>query len=245
MSRCEELLDRLEIAPPGVLGEELRRHLDECPACRDAVARRQAVSEAAQAVASAAVPPELLSRLKTLPRFPAACEDTLDLLGDALSGCLPVSERSRFLLHVQGCARCRATWEALATLREVGSAAQAPPRLRAAAALPPRQRLAVRRRRGVFDMRLAVAAAYLFAALTVVLAGSPGTLAERGGSRISGAATYVRAAVENRVVSYSRQLQEHVSIAGGWVFDTARETWQQLQQIFSGKRQNQNDERNV
>lgn len=245
MSRCEVLLDRLEEAAAGVLPDELRRHLEECPVCQEAVARRQAVSEAAQAVSSTAVPQALLGRLKSLPRFPATCEDALDQLGEALSGSLPVAERSRFLLHLQECARCRATWEALATLREVGSAAQAPPRLRGAAALPPRQRLAVRRRRGVFDVRLAIAAAYLFAALTVVLAGSPGALTDRGGARIASAATYARAAVENRVISYSRRLQERVSTAGGWVTETARDTWNQVQQLFSGKRENQTGERNV
>jgi len=245
MSRCEELLDYLEEAEAGVLPAELREHVRECSACREAVERRQAVAEAAQAVAGAAPPAALLERLRAMPRFPAACEEALDLLGDALSGSLPAASRSRFLLHLQACARCRATWEALATLREVGSAAQAPPRLRAAAALPPRQRLAVRRRRGVFDVRLAVAAAYLFAALTVVLAGSPGALADRGGFRLTGAATYVRAAVENRLVSYSRRLQEQVSTAGGWVSDTARETWQQLRKLISSRRENQPAERNV
>ncbi len=245
MSLCEVLLDRLEEAAAGVLPDELRQHLRGCSVCQEAVARRQAVIEAAHSVASAAAPAALLDRLRAMPRFSASCEDALDLLGDALSGSLPVAARSRFLMHLQACGRCRATWEALATLREVGSVTHASKRLRAAAALPPRQRLAVRRRRGVFDLRLAVAAAYLFAALTVVLAGSPGALTDRGGARIASAATYVRAAVENRVISYSRRLQEHASTAGGWVSDTARETWQQLRELLSGRRENQTGERNV
>ncbi len=245
MSRCETLLHRLEEAVAGGLPEELRQHLEECAGCREAVARRQAVAEAGQVVASAVAPAALVGRLRAMPRFPAACEDALDQLGDALCGSLPAASRSSFLAHLQACDRCRATWEALATLRDVGRVAQAPPRLRAAAALPPRQRLAVRRRHGVFDLRLAVAAAYLFAALTVVLAGSPGALADRGGSRIAGAVTYVRAAVENRVLSYSRRLQEHASTAGAWVADTARETYLQLRRLVADRRQNHTNERDV
>ncbi len=246
MSHCERLFDHLAEANAGGLPEELRRqHLEECPACREAAARWQAVAEAAKVVASTGAPAGLLEQLRAMPRFPSTCESTLDQLGDALAGLLPAASRSNFLAHLQACDRCRTSWEALATLREVGCAAQAPPQLRAVAALLPRQRLAVGRRPGVFDLRLAVAAAYLFAALTVVLGGSPGALAGRGGVRLTGATTYVRAAVENRLVSYSRRLQEQVSTAGGWVSGTARETWQQLRKLISSRRENQPAERNV
>ncbi len=245
MRSCEELLDRLEDAATGGLPVELARHLQECPHCQEIVARWQAVGEAPRLTAGAVAPPDLVARLKRLPRFSAACEATLDLLGDALAGALPAAERTRFLVHLQQCASCRATWEALATLREVGHGTVAPPRLRATAALPPRQRLAVRRRRGLFDLRLAVAAAYFFAALTVVLAGSPGSPADGGGARIARVATFARAAVENRIVSYSRRLQEHMSSAGGRVSETLRETWQQVQQRLFPQRENHNGERDV
>lgn len=245
MNSCDELLDRLEEAATGRLPTELDRHLQECPHCQEAVAQWQAMSEAVRTTVRTVAPPDLVARLKLLPRFPAACEATLDLLGDALTGALPAAERTRFLVHLQQCASCRATWEALATLREVAHIAVAPPRLRAAAALPPRQRLAVRRRRGLFDLKLAVAAAYLFAALTVVLAGSPGSPADGGGARIASVATFARAALENRIVSYARRLQEHVSTAGGWVSETVRETWQQVQQRLFPSRENHNGEDNV
>ncbi|MEP0774185.1 MAG: zf-HC2 domain-containing protein [Acidobacteriota bacterium] len=245
MKCCDELLDRLEEAATGRLPTELDRHLRECPHCQESAARWQAVNEAVRTTARTVAPPELVARLKRLPRFPVACETTLDLLGDALTGALPAAERTRFLVHLQQCASCRTTWEALATLREVGLGTVAPPRLRATAALPPRQRLAVRRRRGLFDLRLAVAAAYLFAALTVVLAGSPGSPGDGGGARIASVATFARAAVENRIVSYSRRLQEHVSTAGDWVSETVRETWQQVQQRLFPRRENHHGESNV
>lgn len=245
MKSCDELLDRLEEAAAGRLPTGLDRHLQGCPHCQEAVARWQATSEAVRTTARTVAPPELVARLKRLPRFPAACEATLDLLGDALTGALPAAERTRFLVHLQQCARCRATWESLATLREVGHITVAPPRLRATAALPPRQRLAVRRRRGLFDLRLAVAAAYLFAALTVVLAGSPSSPPAGGGARIASVATFARAAVENRIVSYSRRLQEHITAAGGWVSETVRDTWQQVQQRLFPRRENHNGENNV
>lgn len=245
MSRCEKLRARLGEAVADELSEELREHLPGCPACREALARHAAVREAAQVLATTAPPPALLERLHALPRFAAPCENALDLLGDALAGMLPVAERSAFLRHLQECGSCRATWEALATLREVGRASEAPPRLRAAAALPPRQLLAVRRRHGVFDVRLAVAAAYLFAALTVLLAGGPAKLTDTGGARIAAVATYGRAAVANRLASYSWRVREQVSSASGWVSATVSEAWQQLAALFSGRRENQSEKHNV
>lgn len=244
MKECQELLDLLEGPTPLALSTELREHLEQCPACRQAVARWQALGEAAELLAQAPPPAALVESVKRLPRFAPACEATLEGLGDALAGTLPARDRTRFLTHLQGCPSCRATWEALATLREVGRAARAPAALCALAALPPRQRLALRRRRGVFDVRLAVAAAYLFAALTVALVGSPQGIAEQGAA-LARAGTYLEAAVDNRLASIARRFGESASATAAWAWDAARASWEQLQQLFAGRGENRREEQNV
>lgn len=245
MTRCRELLDHLSGSEFGALPEELRRHLDSCETCQEALARRQAVAEAASTLRAVMPPADLLAHLCRAPRFPAGCEEMLNALGEALSSSLAGPERTRFLLHLQGCERCRTVWEALATLREAGLATVAPRHLCALAALPPRQRLAIRRRRGLFDLRLAVAAAYLFAALTVVLVGNPALMADRGATQLTTATTYVRAAVANRFASFGRRVQEGVTTTSARVVNAAQQTWQQMQQFLSGRHENTADDRNV
>jgi anti-sigma factor RsiW len=245
MNACERLLDELDEAVSGRLPDELRAHLVECAACQQVVERHRALRDTATLVAEAQAPEELKVRLKAMPRFPAACERMVERLGDALDGELSGSETREFLVHVQTCAACRGTWEAMATLREVGRLTAPPPRLHASLAIPPRHRIAVRRKRGLFDLRLATAAAYLLAVLTVFLVGNPAVLATRGSAEMQKAALYARAAVENRIESYSRRVKEGVVAAEGWLEDKARDTWTQLQQLFGRDEENRASERNV
>lgn len=170
-------------------------------------------------------PRELVARLKSMPRLAPECDAAVALIGSALDGDIDDAARARLLQHLHGCASCAATWEALATLREVGSQVRAPRRLRAVVSLPIRQRLAARRRLPVFDLRLATAAAYLLAAATIVLVSNPATVARASSATVEKAGVYARAAVENRVAAYTRRARESVAVAADWLQHAGAEAY--------------------
>jgi len=201
MRSCDELLAFLETGDPDRLPAALERHVADCETCREALDRFRGLAEGAAALARVRAPQELLERLRRMPRLPAECERAQELLGGALDSELAEAGRRELMSHLHGCPGCRGAWEAFATLREVGRDTRVRPRLRAVAALPPRQRIEGRRRLAFFDLRLATAAAYLLAALTVMLAGNPASLARATGVGVDRATFYARAAVENRLES--------------------------------------------
>jgi anti-sigma factor RsiW len=246
MTRCELILDHLDAAMSGALSEELAAHLAGCPECQLAVQRARSVLEGEQVLASVRAPEKLRQRLKNLVRLPPACESAMERLGAALDGELPEEERGELLEHMHACSSCLAVWEAFATLRDVGANTRPPARLRAALALPPRRRVEARRRpRRFFDLRLATAAAYLLAALTVVLLSNPETVARESTYQMDRAATYASAVVHNRVKSYSQRLSEAVAGAEGWVRDHAEEAWKKARSILGGKNANSSPSNHV
>lgn len=232
MKACDELLDRIESGGLDGLDAELERHAAGCERCRGAVERAQGLAEAGRVLASVEAPPSLVTRLKQMPRLAPACETVQDLLAEALESELAAEARAELVAHLQSCASCRAVWEAFATLREVGRLAAPAPRLRAALAISPRNRVDLRHRRRFFDLRLATAAAYLLAALTIMLAGNPASLARASSEGVEKASLYARAAVENRFASLSRRAQEVVTNAEGFVRDTAIHAWEQARRMF-------------
>src|SRR5512136_2321708 len=217
MKPCEALLDQLDAAVEGGLPEELAKHLAGCPDCQLAVERVRGLSEGERVVGSVRAPEALKQKIKALPRLPLACEQAIDRMGAALEGELPEEERAALLEHLHSCHGCHSVWEAFATLRDVGAGTRAPGRLKAAVALPPRQRLEARQRRGrFFDLRLATAAAYLLAALTVMMLSNPATVARESTGRMDLAATYATAVVQNRFDSYSQRVADAAAGAQGW-----------------------------
>jgi hypothetical protein len=246
MRPCDLVLDRLDEAIVGTLPEELARHVAECADCRLAVDRARGLAEGERVLGSVRAPEALKDRLKALPRLAPACEQAIERLGAALDGELPANERAGLMEHLHSCACCQAVFEAFATLRDVGAGAVAPSRLRAAAALPPRQRLQLRQRRGgFFDLRLATAAAYLLAALTVVMLSNPSTVARESTGGMDRAATYATAAVENRFSSYSKRIADVATAVQGWVFDRAEESWQGVRSMFGRKSANPKEKKTV
>jgi predicted anti-sigma-YlaC factor YlaD len=246
MKTCDALLDHLDEVVAGTLPEELARHVAECADCRLAVERAHGLAEAEQVVGALRAPEALKQRIKALPRLAPACEQAIERLGAALDGELPVDERAALMEHMHSCVCCQAVFEAFATLRDVGAGTLASPRLRAAAALPPRQRLELRRRRGrFFDLRLATAAAYLFAALTVMMLSNPSTVARESTDGMDRAATYATAAVENRFSSYSQRIAEAATGVQGWVRDRALESWESVRSMFGGRSANPKDKKPV
>jgi predicted anti-sigma-YlaC factor YlaD len=225
MTSCDELLAFLETGDPDRLPAALERHAAECETCREALDRIRGLAEGAAALARVKAPHELLERLRRMPRLPAECERAQELLCGGLDGELDESGRRDLMGHMYGCAGCRAVWEAFATLREVGRDTRVRPRLQAVAALPPRQRIESRRRLAFFDLRLATAAAYLLAALTVMLIGNPASLARATGAGVDRATFYARAVVENRLESLAGDALETLTDGAAWAARNARDAW--------------------
>jgi hypothetical protein len=238
MKPCEALLDHLDAALAGTLPAELAEHLAGCPDCQVAVERSRGLTEGGSAFRSLHAPAPLKQRIKAMPRLAPGCEQAIELLGVALDGELSDDDRATLMGHIHDCAVCQAVWEAFATVRQVGASVRAPGRLRAAIAVPPMRRLETRRHAHFFDLRLATAAAYLIAALTVALLSNPATLARASSERMDQAATYATAAVENRFSSYTRRATESLVAAEGWVRDHAVKGWDAAKTFVGGKQEN-------
>ncbi len=239
MTSCDLLLEHLDAAVAGALPDDLARHLEGCSECRRAVERAGALAGGERLLATVAAPAELRQRLKALPRLAPGCERAIAMLGDGLDGELAEDARGQLLEHMHACASCQAIWEAFATLHEVGANTRPPARLRAALALPPNRRVEARRRpRRFFDLRLATAAAYLLAAVTVTLLSNPETVARESTYQIDRAATYASAAVENRVQSYSQRVLEAVADAQGWLRDRAQDALRTARSLVGGESAN-------
>ncbi len=233
MTPCEALLDHLDAAVAGTLPAELADHLAGCSDCQLAVERARGLM-----LDPVRAPASLKQRIKAMPRLAPGCEQALELLGIALEGELSEDDRATLMGHIHDCAVCKGVWEAFATLREVGTSVRAPGRLRAALAVPVTRRVEMRRRARYFDLRLATAAAYLIAAITVSLLSNPATLARASSDRMDQAATYASAAVQNRFSSYSERAIETFVAAEGWVRDHALKAWEQAQAFVGGKQEN-------
>jgi Putative zinc-finger len=241
---CDELLEHLEDARDGTMPEHLAAHAATCQECQRALAASLG-GETPGPLAGLTAPRPLVARIKAMPRLAAACETAIEHLNAALDGELSDRDRASLLEHMHVCQRCQAVWEAFATLREAGTNTRAGRRLRTALALPPRQHLEIRRRPRLFDLRLATAAVYLLAAISVVLVGNPATLARASSVGVEKAQLYARAAVENRIASLGRQAQQTVVLAEGWLRDHARDAWSYARHLVSSKSENQPAERHV
>jgi len=240
MTLCETLLDQLDAAVAGTLPAQLAEHLAGCPECREAVERAGDLS-----LPAVHAPASLKQRIKAMPRLSPGCEQAIELLALALEGGLSEDDRATFVGHLHDCASCKAVWEAFATLREVGTSVRTPERLRAGLAVVPTRRVEMRRRARFFDLRLATAAAYLIAALTVTLLSNPATLARASSERMDEAATYATAAVQNRFSSYSRRVLATVVTAEGWIRDHAVKVWEQAKSVVGGAQENSKAGRSV
>ncbi len=239
MNLCDALLERIEAGAIDALPAELAEHLAGCQSCQLAVERARGLADGGRTLRSVRAPESLKERLKGLARLKPECEAAIDLIGDALDGEVPDERRDRLVEHMHSCPSCHAVWEAFATLRETGRGARASARLRAGLAVPPRMRVDLRRRtRRLFDLRLATAAAYLLAALTVVLVSNPATVARASSEGMDRAALYARAAVENRVSSYSERAKDALVAAEGWARDQAVAAWGSVRSFFGGRHAN-------
>ena len=242
---CDELLDQLEDGATDMLPPHLAEHARTCELCRERLDQGGLLRPEGGAMAGVHAPRELVARLKSLPRLAPACDAGLALIGSALDGDIDDAARARLLQHLHDCASCQATWEAFATLREIGAQVRAPRRLRAALALPVGQRIAMRRRRPIFDLRLATAAAYLLAAATVVLVSNPATVARASSATVEKAGVYARAAVENRLEAYTRRARESAAVAVDWLHDAGTEAYARGRALLGLAAENRSDAKPV
>lgn len=238
MTTCDLVRENLESAVAGELEAELRRHLEECAGCRDTVRRAAQSGEGGAMLHSIRAPAELKARLKAMTRLRQECEQALERFSPALDGELDAAGQGELLQHLRACSTCQGAWEAMATLREVGSITKAPARTRAALAVHPDSRIAVRRRRRPLDLRLATAAAYLLAAMTVFLIGNPAQIARASNVPVERAAIYTRAAVENRFESVTRRVREGAAAAYDWAGDRAVDVWNGMRGLLGRKPEN-------
>ncbi|HPS78893.1 MAG TPA: zf-HC2 domain-containing protein [Thermoanaerobaculaceae bacterium] len=245
MTPCDLVREHLDATIAGEIEPTLAAHIRACSDCQEALRLARQTEEGGAVLHSIRAPAHLKERLKALVRLPLACEQALASLDLALDGELEPRDRDELLAHFRACHACQTAWEAFATLREVGSLTKAPALLRAQTAVHPENRLRTRRTRRTFDLRLATAAAYLLAAMTVFLIGNPAHIARASNAPIEKAAVYTRAAVENRFESYTRRLREGAVAAQGWVGDTATNAWNGLTNLITRRPTNPKPSGNV
>jgi Putative zinc-finger len=232
MDRCDEVLDRLEDAVAGHLDPDLAAHVAGCPLCQETVAAARATADGLRPEPLIA-PRDLVDRIKGMRRLPPACEQAHDLLQRALDGEADAVERTALMAHLHACPTCRASWETCATLREVGALTTAPTGVRASLRAHPKINLVAHRPRHFIDLRLATAAAYLFAAVTVTLATNPTSLAREGTAQVETATLYARAAVNNRLDAYGARAKEFAASTAAWVDEKAHEGWSAVRRLFA------------
>jgi len=245
MRPCDELLDHLDDALSGALPGHLAEHAHQCPECQRLLELAATLPAVAGALAEVRAPRSVVDRLKTLPRLAPPCDRAMELMSAALDGEIDEESRGTLLDHLHDCERCRAAWEAFATLHEVGTHMRAPRRLRAALAMPPRQRLAFRRRRPLLDLRLATAAAYLLAAATIVLVSNPATVARASSTTVEKAGVYARAAVENRLSALSKEVRETVVVGADWLQERGSELVARGRALLGLEGENRKDAKSV
>ncbi len=238
MTQCDLVLERLDEAVAGTLEPELAAHLAACPTCRAAVERARTLAESAGLVGRLRAPGTLVARLKTLPRLAPECEQALLLIDAVFAGELEERERAVFLDHVDQCPRCQACWEAAATLREVGLGTAAPPQLRARARVLPSRRARGPSRRAVFDLRLATAAAYLLAAVSVVMAGDPARLARASSEEFDRARLYAQAVVANRLQACTDTVLQWGETLRSRAGELVGEAWEAVRELVGPRQAN-------
>lgn len=239
MTECERVLEHLEELLSGEpLDAGQAAHLERCSQCAELLRRARAMGEGGSVLHTLTAPAQLKQSLKTMMRLPQACERAIGLLSAAMDGEIDENGRGELLEHLGSCPACRATWDALVTLREVGSAVKVSGRMRARLALHPSQHLSMRRPRRLFDLRLATAAAYILAALTVFLVGNPAQVARASSFGMEKAAVYTRAAVENRFAAYSKATIDRLVAVEGYVEGKAKSIWEGTRRLLGGSREN-------
>lgn len=206
MTFCVEVFRFLE-TEGGALPPHLAEHAASCPACQTLLASWPDLKGAGATVRTLTAPPELVEKLLHIPRLPQACEAAAEAMGATLDQEVTAEERRKLLAHLPSCPACRATWEGLATLKQVGSASVASGTLkrRIAAKALPQLTPPVRR------ARWAAAALYILAGALALLSGQGEWLGRGVSQKIETAFFFARAAVVNRLQWAEKQGRKWLS----------------------------------
>ncbi|MCS7182244.1 MAG: hypothetical protein NZ869_03955 [Thermoanaerobaculum sp.] len=203
MTSCVDLLRWLEEGQ-GQIPAHLEAHAAACPHCQTLVAAWPELTLAGSTVRDLKAPPPLVSKLSRMARLPRPCEEAFMAMSGVLDQEAEATQRQKLVQHLGQCSSCRATWEALATLKQTGEATRAPAGVvRAAAALALPQVVRARGSR----WRLAAAAAYILAGSVVLATGSGEFIGREAQEKLTTAFLYGRAAVANRLRWAAKELE--------------------------------------
>uniref|UniRef100_A0A7V1ZHB3 Putative zinc-finger domain-containing protein n=1 Tax=Thermoanaerobaculum aquaticum TaxID=1312852 RepID=A0A7V1ZHB3_9BACT len=194
MTLCVELLRFLEEGH-SQLPPELAEHVASCPACTTLMAAWPDVTTAGQTVRDLRAPSELVAKIAALPRLPLACEQACEAATAVLDREASEEQRVALMDHLAQCPACRTTWDALATVRQVGEVTRAPQGLLPRLAAIPLPRIESKGRR----WRLAAAAVYILAGTIFLAMGNSEVISREAVGKVSDAFFYGQAAVTNRL----------------------------------------------
>lgn len=207
MTLCVELLRFLEEGH-SELTPELATHVASCPACTTLMAAWPEVAAAGQTVRSLRAPSRLVAKLAALPRLPSACELACEAASAVLDGEASEQQRQALLDHLAECPPCRAAWDALATVKQVGAATKAPQSLLPRLVATPLPRIQTK---GARRWRLAAAAVYILAGTIFLSLGNSEVISREAVAKVSDAFLFGRAAITNRVRWAQRETKRWLS----------------------------------
>lgn len=241
MTACLELLRLLEEGHTE-LPPELAAHVADCPACSTLMAAWPAVAGAGQTVRRLQAPPSLVAKLVALPRLPLSCEQACEATSAVLHGEATEEQRKALVEHLGRCPACRAAWDVLATLKQVGEATRAPVRLLPQLAALPLPRVETERGR---RWRLAAAAVYILAGTIFLASGSGDVVSREALGKISDAFFYGKAAVTNRVRWAQKEVKEWFSDTQKLARDSLSRAMSFWQETLSPREKNPRPQKHV
>lgn len=225
MTLCVELLRFLEEGH-SQLPPELAEHVAHCPTCTTLMAAWPEVTTAGQTIRDLQAPSELVARLAALPRLPLACEQACEAASAVLDREAKLEQRVALMDHLAQCPACRTTWDALATVKQIGEVTKAPQGLLLRLAAIPLPRLESKGRR----WRLAAAAVYIIAGTIFLSLGNSEVISREAVGKVSDAFFYGQAAVTNRLRWAEREVK-------AWLSQTqklARDSFSKAMSLWQG-----------
>lgn len=241
MTPCLALLRWLETGG-GELPPELAAHVAACPSCQTLVAAWPELRAAGQTVRHLEAPAELVAKVAAMPRLPVPCERACLAMGHVLDGEATPEARQALMDHLAQCPQCRAVWDSLAAVKQVGAATRAPASLLSRLAAVPLPRLATRKER---RWRLAAAAVYILAGTVFFASGTTEMTSRKASGRIAEAFFYGRAAVTNRVRWAEKELREWLSQTQKLARDSLSRAWRFWHETIVPQDANQKPQKHV
>jgi len=174
VTRCDDVRTLFSAYLEGGLADaeiaRVEEHVAACSSCSGLLEALRTVLAAGADLEGLEPPQAVASAVSASP-----CAHWLTLLYRAVDHELVPEALATLLNHLEACESCRAAWDDIALIRQVGSALEPPAQLVAKCRTAPFRRFRTPRR--VMGVRTATAAAYLLAIATTLMVGNPVTLA--------------------------------------------------------------------